>query len=132
MIWEWEYFEPEELLSPQGLLQFKTGNLLLQHSAINKLHEFRKLINRPFLINHAGLKYRGYRSPAENQRLGGALFSRHVQGIAFDITPVNMKLKQFRDLAIDFGWGGVGYYPKNNFVHVDDRTIIESIITWEQ
>lgn len=67
----------------------------------------------------------GYRSPETNQMLhkqsrGVAKNSLHKQGLAVDIKmPGN--LRNLRDLARSLQRGGVGYYPKAGFVHVDIR-----------
>jgi uncharacterized protein YcbK (DUF882 family) len=66
----------------------------------------------------------GYRSPSTNARLsnpgsGVAANSLHVKGMAIDIRIAGCKLADLRETAIALKAGGVGYYPKSNFVHVD-------------
>jgi uncharacterized protein YcbK (DUF882 family) len=66
----------------------------------------------------------GYRSPATNSGLiaGGhhvAKKSMHMQGRAMDVRPHGIELTAFRDLALAAKRGGVGFYPRSNFVHVD-------------
>jgi uncharacterized protein YcbK (DUF882 family) len=66
----------------------------------------------------------GYRSPKTNATLaaasdGVAKKSLHMQGRAIDIMLGDTKLTRLRDTAIDMGRGGVGYYAKSGFVHVD-------------
>jgi uncharacterized protein YcbK (DUF882 family) len=66
----------------------------------------------------------GYRSPASNQKLrsksgGVAKKSLHMQGKAIDIRLPGCKLKQLRDAALTLKAGGVGYYAKSDFIHVD-------------
>ncbi len=66
----------------------------------------------------------GYRSPKTNQLLrqsssGVARKSLHMKGYAADIRIPGMKTANLRKIAIDIGAGGVGYYPKSDFVHVD-------------
>lgn len=66
----------------------------------------------------------GYRSPKTNATLasasdGVAKKSLHMQGMAIDIALPDKKLKRVREAAIDMRRGGVGYYPKSGFVHVD-------------
>lgn len=66
----------------------------------------------------------GYRSPKTNATLasassGVAKKSLHMQGMAIDIMLGGTKLTKLRDTAIDMGRGGVGYYAKSGFVHVD-------------
>lgn len=66
----------------------------------------------------------GYRSPKTNARLrstssGVARRSLHMQGKAIDIRLADIKLTQLRDAAISMQNGGVGYYAKSNFLHLD-------------
>ncbi|MDJ0807347.1 MAG: DUF882 domain-containing protein [Gammaproteobacteria bacterium] len=66
----------------------------------------------------------GYRSPKTNKMLrsqssGVAKKSLHMQGRAIDIRLSGTELKHLRRAAIDLKLGGVGYYPKSNFIHVD-------------
>ena len=66
----------------------------------------------------------GYRSPATNSGLiaGGhhvAKQSMHLQGRAMDVRLHGIELAAFRDLALAAKRGGVGFYPRSNFVHID-------------
>ena len=66
----------------------------------------------------------GYRSPETNAWLasrnrGVARNSYHVRGQAADIRLPNTGLRSLRNLALDLQAGGVGYYPRSNFLHVD-------------
>lgn len=66
----------------------------------------------------------GYRSPATNEYLyrlgkGVAKDSYHTHGRAIDIRIEGMSLEALRDLAVSLRAGGVGYYPRSGFVHLD-------------
>ncbi|MDY0009817.1 MAG: DUF882 domain-containing protein [Bdellovibrionales bacterium] len=66
----------------------------------------------------------GYRSPATNARLrrrseGVARNSLHMTGQAIDLRLQGTRLTSLRSTAIDLKAGGVGFYPRSNFVHVD-------------
>lgn len=66
----------------------------------------------------------GYRSPQTNAMLnkkssGVAKRSLHMQGRAIDIRLPGVDLKHLRQAALSLKAGGVGYYPKSNFIHVD-------------
>jgi len=66
----------------------------------------------------------GYRSPETNRRLfmhsrGVAKNSYHIRGMAIDLRTESRSTEQLRDAALSLGAGGVGYYPRSNFVHVD-------------
>jgi uncharacterized protein YcbK (DUF882 family) len=66
----------------------------------------------------------GYRSPATNAMLsaqsgGVAKRSLHTQGQAIDVRLVGYRTDRLRDLALSMKSGGVGYYRKSDFIHVD-------------
>lgn len=69
----------------------------------------------------------GYRSPKTNARLrsaggahtGVAHQSQHMLGKATDIMVPGVSLDRLRGAALALGGGGVGYYPRDGFVHVD-------------
>lgn len=66
----------------------------------------------------------GYRSPATNSYLrkvstGVARNSLHMQGRAIDIRIPGYRTAALRRLAIELKTGGVGYYPKSDFLHLD-------------
>jgi len=66
----------------------------------------------------------GYRSPATNAMLnarssGVARRSLHMEGRAIDIRLVGYRTDRLRDLALALQAGGVGYYRKSDFVHLD-------------
>ncbi len=68
----------------------------------------------------------GYRSKETNAVLhkkskGVAKNSLHVQGKAIDLRLESTALKELRDAARSLQAGGVGYYPKSNFIHLDVR-----------
>lgn len=66
----------------------------------------------------------GYRSPETNLGLqkasnGVAKKSLHMKGQAIDIRIRSLASCNLRDVAIDLRSGGVGYYAKSDFVHLD-------------
>ncbi len=67
----------------------------------------------------------GYRSPHTNETLrttrGGGVARRslHMDGKAIDVRLPGVSLADLRDAAIDLKVGGVGFYPRENFVHID-------------
>ena len=68
----------------------------------------------------------GYRSKETNAALhkkskGVAKNSLHMQGKAIDIRLEHTSLKELCNVARSLKAGGVGYYPKSNFVHLDIR-----------
>jgi len=70
----------------------------------------------------------GYRSPQTNAILaseggGVARNSLHVEGKAIDIRVADRTPRQMRDAAKTLHLGGVGYYPRAHFVHIDTGPI---------
>lgn len=70
----------------------------------------------------------GYRSPSTNALLrkksrSVAKKSYHVQGKAVDLRLPGIPLKVVRKAALDLRTGGVGYYPKSDFVHIDSGRV---------
>ena len=79
-------------------------------------------INKPFHI------VSGYRSPFTNAALrkhshGVAEHSFHMQGRAIDIRVEGMSARTINKAALAMAKGGVGYYPQNDFVHLDTGEI---------
>ncbi|OIP14984.1 MAG: twin-arginine translocation pathway signal protein [Comamonadaceae bacterium CG_4_9_14_3_um_filter_60_33] len=67
----------------------------------------------------------GYRGPLTNARLrstrggGVAKHSLHMEGKAIDVRLPGVPLAELRDAALSLKAGGVGYYPRDQFVHID-------------
>jgi uncharacterized protein YcbK (DUF882 family) len=66
----------------------------------------------------------GYRSPETNALLRRrsrriARHSLHIEGMAVDIRLPDRNMRQLAKAALSLQSGGVGYYPRRQFVHVD-------------
>jgi uncharacterized protein YcbK (DUF882 family) len=67
----------------------------------------------------------GYRSQESNDKMsskpgsGVAKKSLHMQGRALDVRLKNCPCSELRDLALAAKQGGVGYYQRSDFVHID-------------
>jgi len=67
----------------------------------------------------------GYRSPESNSKMaarpgsGVSKKSLHMQGRAMDVRLKGVSVEQLRDLALAAKRGGVGYYQRSRFVHID-------------
>lgn len=66
----------------------------------------------------------GYRSQEYNEQLikmgtRAARHSYHVSGQAVDVQIPGVSLRTIREVALRLGCGGVGYYPRGKFVHLD-------------
>ncbi len=85
------------------------------------LHDLTAAVGRP---NAEINVVCGYRTPWSNEFLrhhsdGVALHSLHMQAKAIDIRVPGVRTAQLRDAALALRRGGVGYYAKSDFVHVD-------------
>jgi uncharacterized protein YcbK (DUF882 family) len=78
-------------------------------------------------LGHSGVAeiVSAYRGPATNERLrrtgggGVARHSLHLEGRALDLRLPGVALADLRDAALDLRSGGVGFYAREQFVHVD-------------
>lgn len=91
---------------------------------LDQLHDLKLFlgVNKPFHV------VSGYRSPETNASLrknsrGVAKHSLHMEGKAIDIRMEGIAVKSIRDAALTLQRGGVGYYPNENFVHLDSGDI---------
>lgn len=104
---------------------------MVQEDAMDALEGFREVVGFPLLVNFGNNGLRGYCSPKEAKQVGRNWSSRHIQGIAFDISSPDVDVGSLHEMALKFGFGGVGFYPKKNFIHVDIRTTPKTI-RWEE
>lgn len=115
-------YQPEALARIDHLLRdFRTG----------ETHPMdRKLLDMLYVLRTAAESERefeiisGYRSPKTNRMLnrnsgGVAKRSLHMQGKAVDIRLPGLHLKKLHREAKGLRAGGVGFYPRSGFVHVD-------------
>ena len=71
----------------------------------------------------------GYRCPETNDHLrhsrggGVAKHSLHMEGKAIDVRIPGVPLAELRDAALSLQSGGVGFYPSEQFVHIDTGRI---------
>jgi len=70
----------------------------------------------------------GYRSPEYNNLLISegrdvARRSLHLSGKAIDIRIPHVGLDILRKTALSLGYGGVGFYPRSGFVHLDSGRV---------
>jgi len=66
----------------------------------------------------------GYRSPEYNALLvkrsrRAARHSLHVEGQAVDFFIPGIRPREIRKVALKLQYGGVGYYPRADFIHLD-------------
>ena len=140
--WRWgKYFKPTELLSPIGLIQYEQShNLMLSEVWLDTLYGLREWVGLRFQANGKSWftgnynKFRGFRSSYENKGVGGVSLSRHMQGIATDISthPDDMPIQVLFQKANEYAEntktiGAIFYYPNRNLIHVDGRPIVKKI-----
>lgn len=108
------YFNTAEFESRDGKPS-PYGETVVHRELIVRLNAIRIRFGKPIIVNS------GYRSPDHNKAVGGVKNSTHVQGIAADIRPEDLKdLTELQKIADELNpHGGVGFY--NTFVHVDVR-----------
>jgi uncharacterized protein YcbK (DUF882 family) len=86
------------------------------------LHTMLAKLNRQ---NSAIEVLSGYRTKETNDALresgatNAAEHSQHIEANALDLRVPGVPAVRLRDAALSLGAGGVGYYPKGQFVHVD-------------
>ncbi len=103
------------------LRDFRTDDIHpIDTALLDQLFDLKQTLslNKPFHI------ISGYRSPLTNTQLrknshGVAEHSLHMQGKAIDIRVEGIATRTIRNAALAMAQGGVGYYPRNNFVHLD-------------
>jgi uncharacterized protein YcbK (DUF882 family) len=88
---------------------------------LDLLSDLESSVGRPLAEIHIIC---GYRTPWSNEFLrihtgGVAKNSLHMQAEAIDIRLPGTRTSALRDAALALHRGGVGYYAKSDFVHVD-------------
>ena len=120
--WEKGVYIPEALDEINVVLRdHRTGDV---HTMDPKLLDLLAHLRQSMDSGQAFEVISGYRSPKTNAMLaanssGVAKKSLHMQGMAIDIRLPGKRLKDLRSAALSLKGGGVGYYPKSDFVHVD-------------
>ena len=105
----------------QFLGDFRTGDT---HPIDPRLLDALYLLQQKSGVDDKFEVISGYRSPKTNAKLrnksnGVAKRSLHMQGKAVDIRLKGINTKKLRDMAIALKIGGVGYYRRSDFIHID-------------
>lgn len=103
------------------LKDFRTGDVSdINPGLLDLLHDVRNELGseQPYEVISA------YRSPRTNEMLrattsGVAKKSHHLKGNAIDVRLRGVRTHTLRETALRMERGGVGYYPKSDFVHMD-------------
>lgn len=104
-------FNLQEFESPD------THTTKISTQLIQRLQAMRKALKHPIIITS------GYRTPEHNKKVKGSPNSKHMQGIAVDISTTGHSLKRLIFFAIKFGFFGIISYPDRNCLHLDLRPI---------
>lgn len=103
------------------LRDFRTGEATeINPELLDLLHDLRNEIGPEATFEVIS----AYRSPETNEMLrsassGVAKNSQHVRGNAIDVRLRGTRITALRDTAVQMQRGGVGFYPKSDFVHID-------------
>lgn len=103
------------------LRDFRTGDV---HPIDPQLLDILSALKRKFGGRGTFEVISGFRSPKTNDRLrkqssGVAKRSLHMQGKAIDIRLTGVQTRKIQRCAMNLQCGGVGYYGKSDFVHLD-------------
>jgi len=109
----------------QLLRDFRTGDVhTIDTGVLDILADLRLFADRdePYEV------ISGYRSPQTNAALrrhssAVAEHSLHLQGRAIDVRLPGFPTRKLRELALEMGRGGVGFYPQPDFVHLDNGRV---------
>lgn len=104
-----EHFNLREFQCKCGCQQVKIG-----HDLVMALEQLRRKMGVPITVVSP------YRCPTYNAKVGGAKDSFHIQGRAVDIT-AKVDLNTICKAAKEIGFKGIGKYPNQNFIHLDNR-----------
>lgn len=119
-------YRPPELARINQLLRdFRTGEVHpIDPATLDILADLRTLADRdaPYEV------ISGYRSPQTNAALrnhssGVAEHSLHLQGRAIDVRLSGFPTSRLHELALGMCRGGVGFYPRSDFVHLDNGRV---------
>ena len=119
-------YQAAELQQINHLLRdFRTGEVHpIEPAVLDILADLRTLADReaPFQV------ISGYRSPQTNAALhrrssGVAEHSLHLQGRAIDVRLSGYPTGKLHELALGMRRGGVGFYARSDFVHLDNGRV---------
>ena len=105
-----EYFSLYEFACPC------CNQVMLSPELLTRLNHLRMVINKPIYINS------GFRCEKENRKVGGVQGSYHLWGMAVDIHAKDYLLYDLLLYAQELGFNGIGFYEKENFLHLDVRS----------
>lgn len=115
-------YVPDQMAAINRVLRdHRTGDVRkMDRQLFDLLYVLQQTVDKPGAFHVIS----GYRSPKTNAKLnrlssGVAKHSLHTRGKAIDVRLPGVALKHLRLAALKMHAGGVGYYPRSNFIHVD-------------
>ena len=102
--------------APSGDLSYRF--LRISPELVRRLEKIRAALGGAAITVHSA-----YRPPEYNRSVGGVSNSAHIDGLAADISATNITTEALRracEVVIGED-GGVGYYPGQQFCHIDVR-----------
>ena len=118
-------YDPDALDSLNHLLRCHYTNRATKMDV--RVIEFLNAVDKQLGGNNEIHIISGFRSSEYNRLLvregrGVARHSLHLLGKAIDLCIPKTRLDVLRQTALDLRYGGVGYYPRRGFVHLDSGT----------
>ena len=101
---------------------YRTGEVMpIDRQLLDLVFEINRRLPVP---NPENIIISGYRSPETNAKLRRnsrrvAKKSYHLKGQALDIRSSGCDLRTLKKIALKLHRGGVGYYPRSQFIHID-------------
>lgn len=119
-------YDPAALIELDCLLRCHYTNEI--HPIDPRTLDYLSLLDRQFGGGRDIHIISAYRSPRYNALLqsqgrGVAGKSLHLQGRALDVRIRGVELDRLKETALLLARGGVGYYPRSDFVHIDSGPV---------
>lgn len=108
------------------LRDFRTGDTVpIDPKLLDLMYDVQQFVGNEDAVYEV---LSAYRSPTTNAMLRSrsrrvAKHSLHLTGQAIDVRLSNTRTRRIRDTAIALGRGGVGFYPRSDFVHLDTGAV---------
>lgn len=124
--WEHGHYVPDALDEISRILRdHRTGET---HPLDVKLLDTLAILRNQLELRQSFHVISAYRSPKTNEMLrkkgsGVATRSLHMDGRAIDIRIPGVELDVLHRTALKLRSGGVGYYPRSQFVHLDSGRV---------
>lgn len=123
--WKNGYYVPDELANFDYLLRDHRQNKVrpIDTDLIDLVHDLQIIFDQDI---HAISCYRTQKTNDMLRRRSGkkvAKNSYHIKGMAMDLRIPSIPTKAIREAAKTMSVGGVGWYPRQGFVHIDSGPI---------